>query len=144
MLTAPDEHMPCIIQRETQRENSNSKMLIPKDIRAIHPPTPPPPPTHTHYKSHTTQNLLSVQTLHCSEKQRLDPQRHVTMKIALLLTFLLASSVVMAGRIGPHYVRINSDVEKDAANNIEKRDTQMRKTTSNQGMDDNNLTGLAF
>ena len=66
------------------------------------------------------------------------------MKIALFLTFLLASSVVMAGRFRPHYVRINSDAEKDAANDIEKRDTQMRNTTSNQGMDDNNLTGLAF
>ena len=53
------------------------------------------------------------------------------MKIALLLTFLLASSVVMAGRFRPHYVRINSDAEKDAANDIEKRDTQMIDITGN-------------
>ena len=68
------------------------------------------------------------------------------MKTALLLTFLLASSVVMAGRLGPPYFRVNSDVEKDAANDIEKRDTQMRDITRNQRIENifDNLPGLAF
>ena len=68
------------------------------------------------------------------------------MKIALLLTFLLASSVVMAACISPYYSRLNSDVEKYAANDIEKRDIQTRDITRNQGMDDisDDLTGFTF
>ena len=68
------------------------------------------------------------------------------MKIALLLTFLLAPSVVMAACISPYYSRLNSDVEKYAANDIEKRDTQTRDITRNQGMDDisDDLTGFTF
>ena len=68
------------------------------------------------------------------------------MKIALLLTFLLASSVVMASCISPYYSRLNSNVEKDAANDIEKRDTQTRDIRRNQGMDDisDDLTGFTF
>ena len=74
----------------------------------------------------------------------LDPQRDVTMKIALLLTFLLASSVVIAARISPYW--LNSDVEKDATNDIEKRDTQVRDITRNQRIENifDNLPGLAF
>ena len=68
------------------------------------------------------------------------------MRIALLLTFLLAPSVVMAACISPYYSRLNSDVEKDAANDIEKRDTQTRDIRRNQGIDDisDGLTGLKF
>ena len=49
----------------------------------------------------------------------------------MLLTFLLASSVVMAGHISTYYTGLNSDVEKDAVNDIEKRDTLMRDITGN-------------
>ena len=68
------------------------------------------------------------------------------MRTTLLLTFLLASSVVMAGRISTYYTGLNNDVEKDAANDIEKRDTQRRDITRNQGMDDifDDLTGFTW
>ena len=77
-------------------------------------------------------NLLLLQTLHCSGKQRLDPERYFAMRTTLLLTFLLASSVVMAGRISTYYTGLNNDVEKDTANDIEKRDTQVRDVTGNR------------